>query len=140
MLVHEILDRVGARVLGVGRAILQANPASDRAEQLEHLRAEFARQDDRLATLRGHVSLLLQRVEDNEAAAAPLVAAVESSLRRDKPAQALRQALELDALRREIDADRAALQRVEHAVWCLDFRLRQLSRRIERMSEGSAAP
>jgi predicted nucleic acid-binding Zn-ribbon protein len=136
MQVHEILDRVGAKMLGVGRVMIQADPASDLREELDHLRGEHARQDDRLATLRGQVALLLQRLAENEAAASSLPAAVESSFRRNKSAQAMRQALELDRIRRELDADRTELKRVEHAVWCLEFRLRQLSRRIERLSEG----
>jgi hypothetical protein len=82
------------------------------------------------------MALLLQRVKDNEEAAAHLPGEVASSLRRGKPAQAMRQALELDRLRRELDADRAELARLEQATWCLEFRLRQLDRRLERMSEG----
>jgi hypothetical protein len=135
MHVQEIIDRVGAKVLGVGKAILQADPASEAAEEIEHLRGEQARQDDRLATLRGQVAVVMQRLAENESAAARLHDEVASSVSRNKPAQAMRQALELDGLRREIDSDRGALKRLEHAVWCLEFRLRQLVRRMERMRE-----
>ena len=55
---------------------------------------------------------------------------------RGKSAQAMRQALELDRLRRELDEDRAEVARLEHAAWCLEFRLRQLDRQLARLSEG----
>ena len=140
MSVQEVIGKVGAKVLGVGRAILQADDAADRAEELEHLRGEYARLDDQLATMRGEAALLLQRIADNETVAASLPAEVESSLRRAKSAQALRQALELERVRHELEADRAEVKRNEHEVWCLEFRLRQLSRTIERLSsEGRAA-
>jgi len=139
MQVPELLDRIGAKVVRVGRVILQADPASDLAEELEYLHGEYARQDDRLATLRGQVALLMQKLDDSEVIAGELPAAVESSFRRKKPAQALRQALELESLRRTMDDDRAALKRLTHAVWCLEFRLRQLTRRIEHLGEELTA-
>jgi len=139
MHVQQFIDRVGAKVLGVGRAILQADAASEAAEEVEHLRGEYARQDDHLATLRGEVAVVLLRLAEREQSVARLHDAVRSSVSRGKPAQAMRQALELDSLRREIDSDRDALKRLEHAVWCLEFRLRQLARYIERMSGGQAA-
>jgi uncharacterized protein YigA (DUF484 family) len=138
MQVQEIVHRVGAKVLGVGRAMIEADPASDLREEVELVRGQRDREDDRLATLRGQMALLLQRVKDNEEAAARLPAEVESSMRRGKSAQAMRQALELDRIRREMDDDRTELSRLEHAAWCLEFRLRQLDRRLERMSEGLA--
>src|SRR3954447_4263248 len=133
MQVQEIVHRVGAKVLGVGKAMIEADPASDLREEVELLRGQRDREDDRLATVRGQIALLLQRVKDNEEAAAPLPAEVESSMRRGKSAQAMRQALELDRIRRELEDDRAELARLEHASWCLEFRLRQLDRRIERL-------
>jgi hypothetical protein len=48
----------------------------------------------------------------------------------------MRQALELDRLRRELDEDRTEVARLEHAAWCLEFRLRQLDRQLARLSEG----
>jgi hypothetical protein len=136
MQVQEIVHRVGAKVLGVGKAMIEADPASDLREEVDLLRGQRDREDDRLATLRGQVALLLQRIKDNEEAAAPLPAEVASSMRRGKSAQAMRQALELDRLRRELDEDRTEVARLEHAAWCLEFRLRQLDRQLARLSEG----
>jgi hypothetical protein len=48
----------------------------------------------------------------------------------------MRQALELDRLRREILADQNELSRLDQACWCLEFRLRQLERRFQRLHEA----
>jgi hypothetical protein len=50
----------------------------------------------------------------------------------------MRQALELDRLRRDLAADQAALPALEQTCWCVAFRLRQLDHRLERLREALA--
>jgi hypothetical protein len=138
MPLEKIVDRVGARFLDISLAVIQADPASERQEELEHLRAEHDREDDRLATLRGQVALLSQRIAEKQEAVKALVDQVESSFRRGKSSQAMRQALELDNLRQNLDSDQAELPRLAQAVWCLEFRLRQLERHMQRLREEPA--
>lgn len=136
MSVQDVIGKVGAKVLGVGKSLLQADAAADLAEELELLLGERDQLDDQLATLRGQAALLGQRVADHEPLDSSLPAEIASSLRRDKQSQALRLALELERVRRAIDDDRAEMKRIEETVWCLEFRLRQLDRRVERLREG----
>ncbi len=136
MRLEEIVHRLESRLFGLGRAMIQADPTSDLAEELELARGQRSRLVAELEQAQAWRDELRRTLADRQAAAAVLPAQVESSLRRGKASQAVRQALELDRLRRDILADQTELARLNQACWCLEFRLRQLERRCRRLQEG----
>jgi hypothetical protein len=135
MQLEAIVHRAEAKFLDIGRAMIQADPVSEMQEELDLLRGEHERDEAKLAELRGRLALCGQSLAEKEEAAALLPSQVESSLKRGKASQAMRQALELDRLRRDIAAEQAEMPRLEHAIWCLEFRLRQHDRRIQRLTD-----
>src|SRR5689334_5406586 len=107
MALETIVHRVEAKFLDISRAMIQADPASEMLEELDHLRGERGRHEAKLAELRGQLALRGQSVAEKQELAARLPAQVESSLQRGKASQALRQALELERLRHEMEAEQA---------------------------------
>jgi hypothetical protein len=136
MSLEEIVQRVEARLFGLGWVMVQADASSDLREEVELTLAEQTRLADDLERAQTGRDELQQRLNDRQAQAALLPSLIESSFRRGKRAQAMRQALELDNLRRDIAADQAALPRLEQACWCLEFRLRQIDHRLQRLREA----
>src|SRR5438477_479973 len=120
MRIEEIVHRVEARLFGLGQAMIQADDASDLREDVDLTQAERMRLAAELDQARSARDEMQQRLNDRQAQAALLPSQVESSFRRGKTAQAMRQALELDRLRREIAADQQTLPRLEQACWCLE--------------------
>lgn len=110
---------------------------SERQERARERDAALARTRDDVSRLQDHLDRVLarrseiaQRLEPLTQDAALLPSQIESSFRRGKSAQALRQAMELERLRRDMDALRGELARLDQAAWSLGFRLRQLRRRL----------
>ncbi len=130
-----IVQRVEARLVGLGKAMIQADRASDLLEEIDLVRAERDRLSSELASARARHEEVRRRLEEKQCAAALLVSQVESSFRRAKTAQAMRQALELDRLRREVADEQATLPRLDQACWSLEFRLRQVERKLERLRD-----
>jgi chromosome segregation ATPase len=138
MSLETVVHRVEAKFLDIGRAMIQADPTSEMLEELDQLRGENDRNEARLAGLRGQVALISQNLAEKQESAALLPAQIEASLLRGKSSQAMRQALELERLRREIAEDQAEVPRLEHAIWCLEFRLRQIQRNMQRLNDELA--
>ena len=122
-LVHKVEGRLFALLRGGG----------DREDAISDLQAEIAREQERLNTTEQRRKALAERLKTNEETVVLLPSQIESSVRRGKASQALRQALELDRIRRELVADREELPRVEQACWSLSFSLRQMRRQFARM-------
>lgn len=138
MSIPNLVTRVESAVLGVGKAMIQADPTSDLLEDLDLLRGQRDQHEEALATLRGQAALMAQQILEKKEQEPALVAQIESSMRRGKSAQAMRQALELESLRNDIRDKETELPRLEHAIWCMDFRLRQIVRRIDAIGQDLA--
>jgi hypothetical protein len=136
MRLDEIVHRVESRLFGLGRTLIQADPASEMAEELDLVRGQRARLIAELDRAQTHRNELRRSLGDKQAEAALLPSQVESSLCRGKTSQAVRQALELDRLRREMHAGQDELPRLDQACWCIEFRLRQLERRYQQLQEA----
>ena len=140
MSLEEIVHRVEARLFGLGRVAIQADPASDRREEIDLTVAEQSRLIAELERAQTRCEEVRRQANDRQAQAALLPSLIESSFRRGKAAQAMRQALELDRLRRDLAIDQEALPRLEQACWSLEFRLRQVERRLQRLRDALARP
>jgi hypothetical protein len=135
MSLEQLVHQVEARLAEVGRRLLQPSPRQVLEAQIEELTEELAaRQADRDRSEQ-ECAAARRRLEEIPPAAALLPSQIESSLQRGKHAQAFRQALELERLRRTLAEDQAALPRLEQTCWSLDFHVRLLQRRLARLRE-----
>lgn len=125
-MLEELVHRVEARLFAWWEP-------DDRPDEITSLRDEIARVENAATATEDRRSAVDARLRVNEEAAALLPTLVESSLRRGKTAQALRQALELDRVRRELDADRRERATFDGILWNLAIRLRLLRRELKRL-------
>jgi hypothetical protein len=139
MNLEQMVQRFEARLAELGQRLLGASPEEQAREEMVLLAAELAERRAALARAQEERDATLRRLNENQQAAALLPSEIESSLRRGKRSQAFRQALELDRLRKSLDADRVALPRLEQTCWSLRFHLRQLERRLARVREETPA-
>jgi hypothetical protein len=135
MKLEEVLQRVETRLLGLGSRLLQAGEKADLQEELELAQAEVRSRKAEQARIASQRDEMRARIGSRKEQIAQLVEAVESSFRRGLSSQALREALELERLRRELGEDEAALPKLEQVIWSLGFSLRQMERRLDRIRE-----
>jgi predicted nucleic acid-binding Zn-ribbon protein len=135
MKLELLISSVESRLFGLGRSLLQADVKSELREELEHAQAELSAREAALASAVARRDDMRQRVKTYQSESQRMPAEIESSFRRGKKSQALRQALELETIRRNFATAQADLCKLEQTVWCLCFNLRQLRRRVERIRE-----
>jgi hypothetical protein len=135
MLIHQ----VETRLFSLGSTLLQAGEKADLQEDLEHAQVELAARRSAAAQAVAHREEVRQRIREAWEKAGALPAQIESSFRRGKSSQALRQALELENLRRAIAEDEAELPKLDQMIWSLSFHLRQMERRLNRLREQFGA-
>jgi chromosome segregation ATPase len=135
MKLEVLINTVECRLFNLGRTLLQADEKSDLREELDHAQAELAARESSLARAEARRNEMVRRVEKLQFESERLPGEIESSFRRGKRSQALRQALELESVRRDLAAAGADLRKLEQTVWSLGFNLRQMRRRLERLRE-----
>jgi predicted nucleic acid-binding Zn-ribbon protein len=136
MTLDELLNKVEHRLFNLGRKLLQADEKADLREELEVAQGELVKREAELAATEARREEVRRHVEATRAEAALLPAQIESSYRRGKASQALRQALELERVRKALAEAEAELPRLEQTIWSLGFHLRQMRRRLERIREA----
>ncbi len=139
MKLEVLINTVETRLFRLGRTLLQADEKSDLREELDHARADLTARASTLARATARRDEAAKRVQTLQSESERLPCEIESSFRRGKRSQALRQALELESVRRDLSAAQTELRRLEQTVWSLDFNLRQLRRRLERLREQISA-
>ncbi len=140
MKLERIIYDVEARLVDLGHRALGGGPREALREEMEELQAEMARRRSALQRAEEEREAVRARLHENESAVSLLPSQVESSVRRDKASQAMRQAVELERRREELARDRAALPRLDQTCWSLQFHLRLLQRRWNRLRIGVEAP
>jgi hypothetical protein len=109
---------------------------TDHIDAITEMKDLLAQHEIDLQLARDRLDEITKRIATNTEAAALLPSQIESSVRREKTSQAMRQALELENLRRMLDGDREELPRLEQTIWSLEFRQRVLRRRLETMLQA----
>ena len=130
MKIEQLIQRVESRLAD----LIVGDGSEERAVELALLRAEIVRHESELDDARVRRDDLATRVQGNSVTAALLPSQIEDSVRRGKSSQAMRQALELERLRRNLAEDRDELPRLEQTIWSLGFRLRQLRRQLAQLN------
>ncbi len=130
MSLEELVHDVESRLADLGRRLLEPGPKTLLREQVDALTAELNVRQGALARCKAERDAAARRMLDNHIASARLKGQIESCIRHCQPDQAWQHALELDAVRQKMAEDRAALPRHDQACWSLQFKIRQLERKL----------
>jgi chromosome segregation ATPase len=135
MKLEQLIQKVELRLFQLGATLLEPGDKPTRADELKHVRAELQARQEELKSAEAQRDELRRRIDEKKIAAAVLAGQVETSFRHGKSAQAMRQAIELENLRRCLNADESELPRLEQTIWSMDFQVRQLRRSLDRLRE-----
>jgi chromosome segregation ATPase len=135
MKLDVLINQVETRLFALGKTLLQADEKSDLLEDLEHAQVELAARKKTVSRAVTQREEIRKRICENKDQIDALPSQIESSFRRGKSSQALRQAMELERLRRAISADEAQLPKLDQTIWSLSFLLRQMERRLTRIRQ-----
>jgi chromosome segregation ATPase len=138
MELESLIHRVEARLVEVGQRVLNLDFAAESRDEIEEIRREQTHWRDELQRVQAARSELATSISEHETAVALLPSQIESSFRRQKASQALRQALELDRIRQTLAAEKANLARLDQVVWSIGFHLRHLQKRLELLRQPAA--
>jgi hypothetical protein len=139
MKLEILIHRVETRLLNIGRTLLQADEKSDLREELDLAQAELTARESALAEAEAQREEVRERLKSLQKQALQLPGLIKSSYSRGKTSQALRQAMELENIRRQVAEGQSELRKLEQTAWSLAFKVRQMRRRLERMREQVSA-
>src|SRR5258708_520226 len=107
MKLERLVQDVEAQILHLSQRVFGGGPEERAREELALLLEERTQREAALQSAEAEAEAVRGRVAAQEATVALQPSQIESSLRRGKSSQAVRQALELDRLRAELAQDRA---------------------------------
>jgi chromosome segregation ATPase len=135
MSLEELVHDVESRLADIGRRLIQPGPKTLLQEEIDTLARELEARRAALARAKAERDATARRILDGHSSVRRLTALVEHHVRRHEHDQGWQYALELDRARQALAEDRAALPRHEQACWSLQFKLRQLERKLARLEE-----
>jgi CII-binding regulator of phage lambda lysogenization HflD len=134
-MLERLVHTVESSLLDLGRRLCQPSPREQLRDEIDRLTAQLRQREAELTRARMDLAALKRRLRDNPSVAALLPSHIELAVRNHQPERAWRYALELDQLRHSLAADQEASPRLEQTCWSLQFLVRQLERRLDRLSE-----
>jgi hypothetical protein len=137
-MLEDLVHNVEARLLDLGRRLLEPGAATRPPDEGERAAAEL--RDRRLALQRACTerAAMQKRLKENQKLVACLPGLIQTCLRREQGEDAWRHALELDRARQAVAEDEAALPRLGQVCWSLHFQVRQLERRLASLRPQSS--
>jgi hypothetical protein len=132
-MLEQLVHSVESGLKDLGRRLMQPNSRERLLGELDGLSAQLRQRCAELTASQRELAGIKRRLRDDPTAAALMHSHIETMLRNGHPAQAWRDALELDQLRQSLAADQAACPRLEQQCWSLHFHVRQLQRRLDRL-------
>jgi chromosome segregation ATPase len=138
MTLERLVQQVEERLRNLGRQLLRPDPLAPLREQIAAAEEEVHQHQTALERCRDALAETRRRLTYNQTAAALLTSRIESYLTGGASDRAWKHALELDKLRQAAAEDQALLPKQEQAVWSLEFRLRQLERKLASLREQFA--
>ncbi|HZY83594.1 MAG TPA: hypothetical protein VFE78_02075 [Gemmataceae bacterium] len=135
MSLEELVHDVESRLADIGRRLLQPGPKALVQEEADAVGRELEARRAALARAKAERDATARRILDNHSSVRRLTALTEHHVRRHEHDQGWQYAMELDRARQALSDDRAALPRHEQACWSLQFKIRQLERKLARLEE-----
>jgi len=135
MSLEELVHRVEAKVYALGKRFLPGDPVSRWHDEAEQLSARLQELYSRASRCRAAVHVTRGRIDRNEIREAMLASGIEAAIHNRDQASAYDQAMELDAVRRQLIEDRDRLQREERAYRISRDRIVDLEPRLAELQE-----
>ena len=135
MSLEELVHDVESRLADLGRRLLQPGPKALVQEEADALGRELEARRAALGRAKAERDATARRILDNHSSVRRLTALVEHHVKRHEHDRGWQYAMELDRARQALAEDRAALPRHEQACWSLQFKIRQLERKVARLEE-----
>jgi hypothetical protein len=135
MNLEQLAHAVEDRLLGLGRRLWRRDPLAGLRQEIDGVGRTLRDRRAALERCRAERDAARRRLEENQPAAALLASEVEQCLARGDRDRAWRRALDLDRRRQQMAEDGRAVPRHDQAAWSLEFTIRQLERRLDRLHE-----
>ncbi len=129
-MLDDLVHNVEARLLEMGRRLLEPGPQPKAQDEAERAAAELRERRTALQRACTERAAVQKRLKDNQKLVACLPRLIQTCLRHEQAEEAWRHALELDRARQAVAEDEAALPRLSQVCWSLHFQVRQLERRL----------
>jgi chromosome segregation ATPase len=134
-MLERLVNSIESGLIDLGRRLSQPSPREQLRDEIDRLTGELRERHAELSRSRNELAAMKRRLRDNPTVAALLHTRIETALRARQSDRAWSSALELDQLRQSLASDAEACPRLEQMCWSLQFLLRQLERRLERLHE-----
>jgi chromosome segregation ATPase len=129
-MLEQIVHSVESQLAALGRTLWRGDPQADLREDVLQASDDLRGRHGALTRCRAEIETLRKRIADNQAAVVLLTSQIQLSMMNRASAEAWKQALELDKARQQLTADQIALPRKEQLCWSLEFKVRQMERRL----------
>jgi phage shock protein A len=140
MSLEEMVHRFEERLATLGRRLWRPSPESLLREEIETVAQELQEAQAALARTQAEQEMRDRRTQESQSRIAVLTGQIKAYVQRGQSDLAWALALELDRLRQLLVEDRAALPKLSQTCWSLQFRARQIERRLAGLQEKQAGP
>lgn len=139
MSLEQMVHRLEEQLAALGRRLWQPSPASLLREEIDTVAEELRQAREALARAENEQEMRDHRAQESQNRIHSLTGQIKFYVQHDQTELAWAQALELDRLRLLLAEDRAALPRLGQTCWSLQFRARQIERRLTALQEKLAS-
>jgi predicted nucleic acid-binding Zn-ribbon protein len=139
-MLERLLYQVESHLLDLGRRLWPADPVAVVQREADRLERDLHEQCAALSRSQAERDEVRGRLGEKQNAVNRLPAQIRTLLAHGQTEEAWRAALALDEARQALAADRTALPRLEQVCWSLEFRIRQLERRLTALRRQLSSP
>lgn len=134
-MLEQLIYSVESGLKDLGQRLLRPDAREQLLDELDHLSVQLQQRRAELTIAQRELAGIKRRLRDTPTEAALLHSRIETLLNDGQTGKAWSTALTLDLLRRGLAADQEACPRLEQRCWSLNFHIRQLQRRLDRLLE-----
>jgi chromosome segregation ATPase len=134
-MLEQLIYSVESGLKDLGRRLMQPDAREQLLDEMDRLSAQLQQRRAEIANAQRELAGVKRRLRDTPTEAALLHSRIETLLNNGQVGKAWSAALTLDIMRRGLVGDQEACPRLEQRCWSLNFHIRQLQRRLDRLLE-----
>jgi chromosome segregation ATPase len=134
-MLEQLIYSVESGLKDLGQRLLQPDGPERLLDEMDRLGVQLQQRRAELTIAQRELAGIKRRLRDTPSDAALLRSRIETLLNNGQAGKAWSAALTLDLLRRELAGDQEACPRLAQRCWSLNFHIRQLQRRLDRLLE-----